>query len=41
MNEQRNWLIQQLSMEDIPVYRLINLETEELIRIASSYGIEL
>lgn len=41
MNEQRNWLIHQLSMEDLKVYRLMALETEELIRLAKSYGIEL
>lgn len=36
--EQRNILIGQLRMEDLPVYRLMALLDEDLIDLAESYG---
>ena len=37
----RTFLIGQLRMEDIPVYRLMPLTDEELVKVAKSYGIEV
>ena len=39
--DNRTFLIQQLRMEDIPVYRLMPLTDEELVKVAKSYGIEV
>ena len=39
--DNRNFLIGQLRMEDIPVYRLMPLTDEELVKVAKSYGIEV
>ena len=39
--DNRNFLIGQLRMEDIPVYHLMPLTDEELVKVAKSYGIEV
>lgn len=39
--DDRTFLIGQLRMEDIPVYRLMPLTDEELVKVAKSYGIEV
>jgi hypothetical protein len=39
--DNRTFLIHQLRMEDIPVYRLMPLTDEELVKLARSYGIEV
>lgn len=39
--DNRTFLIHQLRMEDIPVYRLMPLTDEELVKVAKSYGIEV
>lgn len=39
--DNRTFLIGQLRMEDIPVYRLMPLTDEELVKVAKSYGIEV
>ena len=39
--DNRNFLIGQLRMEDIPVYHLMPLTDEELVKVAKSYGIEI
>jgi len=39
--DDRTFLIHQLRMEDIPVYRLMPLTDEELVKVAKSYGIEV
>ena len=39
--DDRTFLIGQLRMEDIPVYRLMPLTDEELVEVAKSYGIEV
>jgi len=39
--DDRTFLIQQLRMEDIPVYRLMPLTDEELVKVAKSYGVEV
>ena len=39
--DDRTFLIGQLRMEDIPVYRLMPLTDEELVKLAKSYGHEV
>ena len=39
--DDRTFLIGQLRMEDIPVYRLMPLTDDELVELARSYGIEV
>ena len=39
--DNRNFLIGQLRMEDIPVYHLMPLTDEESVKVAKSYGIEV
>ena len=39
--DDRTFLIGQLRMEDIPVYRLMPLTDDELVKVAKSYGIEV
>lgn len=39
--DDRTFLITQLRMEDIPVYRLMPLTDEELVKVAKSYGVQL
>ena len=39
--DNRTFLIGQLRMEDIPVYHLMPLTDEELVKVAKSYGIEV
>lgn len=39
--DDRTFLITQLRMEDIPVYRLMPLTDEELVELAMSYGIKV
>ena len=39
--DDRTFLIGQLRMEDIPVYHLMPLTDEELVKVAKSYGIEV
>lgn len=39
--DDRTFLIGQLRMEGIPVYHLMPLTDEELVKIAKSYGIEV